>query len=249
MSLLELSGVTVRFGGLEANKELDITINEGEIVGLIGPNGAGKTTVFNCITGLVRPVAGTIRFMGITITGMSPCSVCRLGIARTFQIVEPYRGLTVQENVAVGAFLHTRSRRQAFSEAEEALSLVGLSEKKNQDVSSLTIAQLKKLEIARALATKPRLLLLDEVMAGLTPTESKEAVAMVRRLHSSGITLFVIEHVMDVIMPISHRVVVLDAGEKIAEGKPCDVINDNRVIKAYLGEKRHANSRKASSLI
>lgn len=235
MSLLELSGVTVRFGGLEANKELDITINEGEIVGLIGPNGAGKTTVFNCITGLVRPVAGTIRFMGITITGMSPCSVCRLGIARTFQIVEPYRGLTVQENVAVGAFLHTRSRRQAFSEAEEALSLVGLSEKKNQDVSSLTIAQLKKLEIARALATKPRLLLLDEVMAGLTPTESKEAVAMVRRLHSSGITLFVIEHVMDVIMPISHRVVVLDAGEKIAEGKPCDVINDNRVIKAYLG--------------
>ncbi len=245
MSLLELSEVTARFGGLVANRELDVAIDEGEIVGLIGPNGAGKTTVFNCITGLVRPVSGTIRFEGSRITGMPPWKICRLGIARTFQIVEPFRGLTVYENVAVGAFQHTSNRLRAFSEAEKTLNLVGLSDKRDHAVSTLTIAELKRLEIARALATTPRLLLLDEVMAGLTPSEAKDAVAMVRRLHESGITLFVIEHVMDVIMPISHRVVVLDAGQKVTEGKPQDVVNDERVIKAYLGEKRRADGRKA----
>ncbi len=249
MSMLELSGVTVRFGGLVANRELDIEIDQGEIVGLIGPNGAGKTTVFNCITGLVRPVSGTIKFEGYNITGVAPWRVCRLGIARTFQIVEPFRGLTVHENVAVGAFQHTGNRWRAFSEADRILSLVGLSDKKSQEVSTLTIAELKRLEVARALATNPKLLLLDEVMAGLTPSEARDAVAMVRRLHESGTTLFVIEHVMDVIMPISHRVVVLDAGQKITEGKPHDVVNDERVIKAYLGEKRRADSREAQGLL
>lgn len=245
MSLLEVSRVTVRFGGLVANQEVDLRVEEGEIVGLIGPNGAGKTTLFNCITGFCQPQGGSVRFNGVVVTGWPPWKICRAGIARTFQIVEPFRGLTVRENVAIGAFLKTSDRRRALAAAQRILETAGLGERGDDAVGALTIAELKRLEVARALATGPRLLLLDEVMAGLTPSETKEAVSLVRRVNESGVTLLVIEHVMDVIMPISHRVVVLDAGRKIAEGKPEDVVRDERVIKAYLGEKRRASSGEA----
>jgi branched-chain amino acid transport system ATP-binding protein len=240
MSLLTVAGVTKRFGGLVANDDISFEVGPGEIVGLIGPNGAGKTTLFSCIAGTYPVTSGTITFDGRPISGLAPEAVCRRGIARTFQIVRMFREMSVLENVMVGAFLHTSSREEARRQAREVLARVGIPAKEESAAGSLTGSEQKRVQLARALATRPRLLLLDEVMAGLTPQETAEAVGLVRSFLAGGLTMIVVEHVMEVVMPISNRVVVLDYGKKIAEGDPKEIVRDERVIKAYLGEKRGA---------
>lgn len=240
MSLLSVQGVSKRFGGLTANDDISFEVNEGEIVGLIGPNGAGKSTLFNCIAGYYPADSGRILFRGRSISGMPPERICREGIARTFQIVRIFRDMTVLQNVMVGAFLGAPLRRDAERAAVEVLARVGLSEKAGANAAGLTVAEQKRVQLARALATRPVLLLLDEGMAGLTPQETAEAVELIRSLRSDGLTMIVVEHVMEVVMPISNRVVVLDSGRKIAEGEPKEIVRNERVIKAYLGEKRGA---------
>jgi branched-chain amino acid transport system ATP-binding protein len=237
MALLELLGVSKAFGGLRAVAGLHLEVAEGEIVGLIGPNGSGKTTVFNLVSGVYVPDAGGIAFAGEPIAGRRPHEICRRGVARTFQIVQPFPSLTVLENVRVGAFRTLRDPARAGAEAEAVLQLVGLADKRAALPSSLTIADRKRLELARALATRPRLLLLDEVMAGLRPTETLEIVELIKRIHAGGVTLLVIEHVMRAIMSLSHRIVVLHHGEKIAEGAPREVARHPEVVRAYLGEE------------
>jgi len=243
--MLELKGVTMKFGSLVANEDVSFDVNQGEIVSLIGPNGAGKTTLFNCITGFYKPFAGMILFEGNDITGKSPHFIASLGLTRTFQIVKPLKEMTVKENVLTGAFLRESSRRQAEKIADEILELTYLKEKKDMLASSLTIADKKRLEIARALATKPKMLMLDEAMAGLNTTEIKDAMALCVKLKNEGATLLIVEHIMEAIMPISDRVVVLNAGKKIADDVPEKVTNDEEVIKAYLGERYHARSKKS----
>ncbi len=240
MSLLELRSVTMRFGGLVANDNVSLTVGEGQIVSLIGPNGAGKTTLFNCISGVYKPTSGQILFDGHDITGWPPHRIARLGLVRTFQIVRTFRDMTVLENVMVGALLHTNNAGKAWQTAEEVLEFTGLYPKKDYPGSALTTADRKRLEVARALATRPRLLMLDEAMAGLNPTERQEAVNLLLKINASGITLLLVEHVMEVIMPISQWVFVLDYGKKIAEGKPEEIVKNEQVIKAYLGEKYRA---------
>jgi branched-chain amino acid transport system ATP-binding protein len=237
MPLLELQRVSKSFGGLRAVNALSFAVDAGEIVGLIGPNGSGKTTVFNLIAGVFRPDGGTLTFAGERVTGLRPHAVCRLGLGRTFQIVQPFNSLTVLDNVRVGAFRASRDPARASREAVAVLETVGLAHKRDARPPSLTIADRKRLELARALATRPRLLLLDEVMAGLRPAETLEMIELVRRVHAGGVTLLVIEHVMRVIMSLSHRIVVLHHGEKIAEGTPPEVARDREVIRAYLGEE------------
>jgi branched-chain amino acid transport system ATP-binding protein len=237
MPLLELTEVSRSFGGLRAVNALSFAVEEGEIVGLIGPNGSGKTTVFNLISGVLPPHRGHITFAHASILGLRPHEVCRRGIGRTFQIVQPFNSLTVMENVRVGAFRAVQDPGQATRDAEAVLALVGLGRRRDALPPSLTIADRKRLELARALATRPRLLLLDEVMAGLRPAETLEMIEVARRIHASGITLLVIEHVMRAVMSLSHRVVVLHHGEKIAEGTPREVSRDAGVIRAYLGEE------------
>jgi len=240
MALLEVRNLTKRFGGLVANHRINLDINEGEIVGLIGPNGAGKTTLFNCIAGYYKPDEGTVRFMGKDITGHPPERVCKEGIARTFQLVKIFKDMTVLENVMVGALARARNTREARELAMEILEFVGEADKKDVLAGSLTIADKKRLEMARALATKPKLLMLDEVMAGLNPAEVSEAVDLILKIREQGITVFLVEHVMAAIMPISDRIIVLDSGEKIAEGLPEEIASNERVIKAYLGERYRA---------
>ncbi len=237
MALLEVSNLTKRFGGLVANDRITLEINEGEIVGLIGPNGAGKTTLFNCIAGYYRPDEGSVRFMGRDITGLPPEKVCKEGIARTFQLVKIFKDMTVLENVMVGALCRARDVAEAREEAMRVLEFVGEADKKDVPAGSLTIAHKKRIELARALATKPKLLMLDEAMAGLNPAEISEAVDLVRRIRDRGITVFLVEHVMSAIMPISDRIIVLDYGRKIAEGLPEEIATNEEVIKAYLGER------------
>jgi branched-chain amino acid transport system ATP-binding protein len=235
--LLEIQSLSKQFGGLVANDDISFNVNEGEIVGLIGPNGAGKTTLFNCISGFYKPTRGRTRFAGHDITSASPAHICHLGLTRTFQIVRTFSDMSVLENVMVGAFARTHSRHHAEEAAWHVLELTGLTPKAMLLGSSLTIADKKRLELARALATQPRLLMLDEVMAGLTPTEQQAAVQLVRRIQAQGITILMVEHVMEVIMPIAVRLVVLNYGRKIAEGIPAEIVQNMDVIAAYLGDK------------
>ena len=240
--LLRIENITKKFGSLVANEDVSFTIDEHEIVSLIGPNGAGKTTLFNSISGYYPPTSGKVFFHGKDITGKPAHEICRLGITRTFQVVKTLKEMTVEENIMTGAFLHTGSRKQAQVMAGEIMEMTGLSEKKNILGGSLTIIDKKRVEIARALATKPELLMLDECMAGLNQTEIKDVMNLCLDLRKNGLTLLIVEHIMEAIMPISDRIVVLNAGRKIAEGIPSDVVNNEEVIKAYLGDRYHAES-------
>jgi branched-chain amino acid transport system ATP-binding protein len=238
--LLSLESSTKRFGGLLANREVSLAIEPGEIVGLIGPNGAGKTTLFNCISGYMHPDAGRILFDGHDVTTTRPERICHLGVARTWQLVRAFGRMTTLDNVICGALQRTGRVAEARARAVALLEFTGLADRAGAPAATLTLADKKRLEIARALATRPRLLLLDEAMSGLTPLETTAAVQLVRRIHADlKVTICVVEHVMEVVMPLSHRVVVLDYGVKIADGSPQEVVRDEQVIRAYLGE-RHA---------
>jgi branched-chain amino acid transport system ATP-binding protein len=240
MALLDCSGVTKYFGGLAALHEVDLQVAAGEIVGLIGPNGSGKTTFFNVVTGLYSLSRGTIRFKDQEILGLKPFEICQKGIGRTFQITKPFARMTALENVMVGA-LYGKGKasddlKKARTTAEQLLDRVGLGSKKNARVSDLTLEDKKRLELSKALSTRPELLLLDEVMAGLNPTEIKEIMELIRKVRQDGVTLIVVEHVMHAVMSLADRVCVLHHGEKIAEGSPEDISKNRRVIESYLGE-------------
>ena len=239
MALLHVNHLTKHFGGLAAVQNVSFEIARGEIVSLIGPNGAGKTTIFNLLSGIYSPNHGEIRLDGEDLVGRKPFEICQRGIGRTFQIMQPFPHMTVFENVVTSGLFGRRPKVPMGRVEEEAIELcrwVGLRDKLKAYPSNLTVADQKKIEIARALAVKPKLLLLDEVMSGLTPAETAEAVKLVRQLRERGMTIFLIEHVMKVVMGISDRVIVLHHGEKIAEGTSSLVANDQRVIEAYLGE-------------
>ncbi len=236
MTLLEVKALTKRFGGLVANEDVSFEVGAGEIVGLIGPNGAGKTTVFNSLAGFFAPTSGTIQLEGRSIEGLPPERVAALGIARTFQIVRIFRSMTVVENVMVGAMLRRKNVGAAERVARDTLAFAGLDRRADEPASRLTVAEQKRLEVARALATEPKLLLLDEVMAGLTQAEVSEAVQLVRRIRDRGTACVIVEHVMEGIMPLADRILVLVNGRTIAEGPPATVAADPAVIAAYLGD-------------
>jgi len=242
VAFLEVKDIVKDFGGLVANSNVSFQIEEGEIIGLIGPNGAGKTTLFNCIVGYYSPDSGRVAFIGNDITGLKPFQTNRAGIGRTFQIMKVTTGMTVIENVMVGAFCRTNSRHQAREDALEILGFLGMEGMSEKYINELPIAMQRKVGMARALATKPKLLMLDEVASGLNHTETDEMVALLKRLNmEKRITLFLIEHIMEMVMAVSQRVIVLDGGVKIAEGLPGDIVKDENVIKAYLGEKYAKN--------
>lgn len=240
MALLEVENLSKSFGGLIVIRELSFELDEGEILGLVGPNGSGKTTLFNLVTGFLKPDAGKIKFNKMYITGMKPHKICRIGIAKTFQLVRPFTHMTVLDNVVAGRVYgsdHSRSIKQARAEAEELLEFTDLGSRRLMLAGRLSLIDRKRLELARAIATKPRLLLLDEVMAGLNPTEMEDAMWLIKRIRDSGVTLMVVEHVMRAVLGISDRVIVLNVGEKIAEGTPQEVVGNKQVIEAYLGEE------------
>jgi len=235
-ALLEVCNVSKWFGGNPVLSEVSFTLEKGEVVGLIGPNGAGKTTLFNVITGFYAPRAGSIAFEGREIAGQKPETLTRLGLCRTFQITKPFANIRLIENVMIGSLWREKSVRAARRRAEEVLEFVGLADKKELLGRNLTISDRKRLEVARGLAAKPKLFLLDEVMAGLTPQELKEMMGLIGRIRESGVTLLIIEHVMAAIMQLSERVLVLDYGKLICSGDPSEVTCNPEVIKAYLGE-------------
>jgi branched-chain amino acid transport system ATP-binding protein len=237
MIVLECKNISKRFGGLWALKQVNIQIKEKEILGIIGPNGAGKTTLFNVITGFVKPDEGRVIAFGKDITGKEPYEICKLGIARTFQVPKPFPNLTVLENVAIGALIRSKSVNEAVEKAKEILDLVGLSHKKNVYGRDLTVLEMKRLELAKALATEPKILLLDEVMAGLKPAEVDEVLQVIKSIRKRGITVVMIEHVMRAVQSVCERVVVLDRGRVIAEGTPEEVSRNDEVIKSYLGRE------------
>ena len=237
MNILEINNLVKDFGGLRAVDTLNLSIEEGEILGMIGPNGAGKSTAFNCIAGVYAPTKGEVYFTGKKINGVKPWNLCKKGLARTFQIVKPFRSKSVLYNVMVGSFVTTDKTAVAEEKALNVLKILSFEKKKDERAGNLTIAELKRLEIARALATEPKLLLFDEVMAGLRPAEVDEMVQIIKNLRDQGITIFVIEHIMRAIMALSDRIVVIHFGKKIAEGSPQEVASDENVIKAYLGDE------------
>ncbi len=234
--ILEIRRVYKFFGGLAANSDVSFSMERGMIMGLIGPNGAGKTTLFNCITGFYPPSKGEVVFKGLRLNGLQPDQVCKLGMARTWQKVRPLAKMTVLDNVMVGALARTSSLRVARDAALEQLHVVRLEHKEDQLAGGLPIGERKKLEVARVLATRPRLLLLDEVMGGLNPAESEEIIQLILELKRRGLTQMVIEHDMKAIMRISDRIVVLNSGEKLAEGLPADIVKNRDVVTAYLGD-------------
>jgi len=240
MSLLQVKHAYKFFGGLAAVTDVSFDIRPGEILALIGPNGAGKTTVFNVVNGFYKPSKGQIWFKGVDISGMKPHKICKMGMARTFQVVKPLQRMSVFDNVIASAYLRTGSKAVAAAIAMEILQFTGLYEDRDVISKGLPLGKRKRLEIARALATKPELLLLDESFAGLNPTELDESIGIIRRIKERGITIMIIEHHMKVIMSISDRIVVINYGQKIAEGTPDEIRANPAVIEAYLGEESHA---------
>jgi branched-chain amino acid transport system ATP-binding protein len=237
MAIFETRNLTKFFGGLKAVDDLSFQVQEGEIFGLIGPNGSGKTTVFNLINGYHPVSSGTILFQDHEVTGLPTWRICKLGIGRTFQVVKPLRRLTVFENVMTSAFNHLATQAEARDETQRVLEFCGLLPKKDYPAKGLTIGDRKRLEIARALATKPKLLLLDETMAGLTPQEQAEGTKLIQKIRDSGITIIIVEHIMKVIMTISDRILCINYGKEIARGTPQEVANHPAVIEAYLGKE------------
>ena len=240
--LLEVNNLTKKFGGLTAVNDVSIYVNEGEIVGLIGANGAGKTTFFNMIAGEFPPTSGTIRFEGKEIQGQPGYKMCHLGIGRTYQIVKPFSTLSVLDNTVVGALLKDSNVKRAKEKAREVVEMVGLGYRMDVVGADLNLPELKRMELARALATEPKLLLLDEVMAGLNPADSDKMIELVRDINKTGITIIIIEHVMKAIMRLSNRIYVLNQGHLISQGTPEEVSQDPEVIKSYFGEKRYAKN-------
>jgi branched-chain amino acid transport system ATP-binding protein len=237
--LLQISGVWQRFGGLIANSDISISVGRGEIVGLIGPNGAGKSTLFNLIAGVTPPTQGSIHFDGEDVTAWPAAQRCQRGIARTFQVVKSFETMSVIDNVIVGALVRSRSSGEARRKAFEVLEFTGLQSRADVPASDLIPSEKRRLEVARALATAPKLLLLDEVLTGLTPVEAERGVELVRRVRDSGVTVLMVEHVMEIVMPLVDRAIVLDLGKVLVEGKPADIVRHPKVISAYLGD-RHA---------
>jgi branched-chain amino acid transport system ATP-binding protein len=234
--MLEVEGLSKHFGGVRAANGVRLSLREGKIASLIGPNGAGKTTLFAMITGFHKPDEGRVRFDGEDITGLPPEAIAQRGMVRTFQIVQPFAGQTVRDNIAVGAHLRIASRSRALAKAEEVARRVGLGDRLDMDAAALTGAGRKRLEVARALATEPRLILFDEVMAGLNPSEIRDVIPVIRALRDSGVTILLIEHVMQAVMSLSEHTWVLSEGEIIAEGAPGEIVADPKVVAAYLGK-------------
>ena len=240
MSLLEIKKVSRFFGGLAALRDISFEVKTGEILGLIGPNGAGKTTLFNVVNGFHHPSRGEVFFKGAKISGLKPHQICKRGLARTFQVVKPLQRMSVLDNVVASAFLRAKNRKQADEIALETLSFTGLADDRDVISRGLPLGKRKRLEIARALATRPEFLLLDESFAGLNPSELDESIGIIRKIKERGITIMIIEHHMKVIMAISDRIVVLNYGEKIAEGAPLEIGRNPAVVEAYLGEAQSA---------
>jgi branched-chain amino acid transport system ATP-binding protein len=236
---LVIKGLSKRFGGLRAVQDLSFTVRENETLALIGPNGAGKTTSFHLMTGFHRPDAGSVEAFGRDIVGLKPHDICALGLARTFQVAKPFGAMTVLDNVMTGAFLRDRHVAAARTKAQEAIAFVGLAAREKTAARDLTTIDQRRLEMARALATEPKILLLDEVMAGLNPAEIDQAVALVGKLSQRGLTIVIVEHVMRAIMAVAKHIVVLDHGQKIAEGSPKEIVENPEVVRAYLGSYTH----------